>query len=147
MSKYSKEIEILKGFDNKINNLIKGYDLGDIEYFNGDYEEINLDNMSSDLKAELNENKSFFNNILSCSLDDYQKLAVVVDCDNEQIIAGAGTGKTLTLIAKVKYLVEIKGVNPNNILCLSFSSNSTFELKDKLYKTLGKDIETRTFHR
>ncbi len=146
MRKYSKEIEILKGFDNKINNLIKGYDLGDIEYFNGDYEEINLDNMSSDLKAELNENKSFFNNILSCSLDDYQKLAVVVDCDNEQIIAGAGTGKTLTLIAKVKYLVEIKGVNPNNILCLSFSSNSTFELKDKLYKTLGKDIETRTFH-
>ena len=146
MRKYSREIEILKGFDNKINNLIKGYNLGDIEYFNGDYEEINLDNMSSDLKAELDNNKSFFNNILSCSLDEYQKLAVALDCDNEQIIAGAGTGKTLTLIAKVKYLVEVKGVNPNNILCLSFSSNSALELKDKLYKTLGKDIETRTFH-
>lgn len=145
--KYSNEIDLLKKFqNNKINNLIKDYNLDDIDYYNGEYEEINLNNLSSDLKKELKRTDFFFDNILSHKLDMYQRLAIVLDSDNEQIIAGAGTGKTLTLIGKVKYLLKVKGINPKNILCLSFSSNSAEELKDKLYKATGKYIETRTFH-
>ena len=56
----------------------------------------------------------------------------MTDEDCLQIIAGAGTGKTRTLIAKVKYLIEIKGVDPSKILCLSFSNKSVKDLSRRL---------------
>lgn len=89
----------------------------------------------------------FFDNITNRSLDTNQKIAVLTDDDNTQIVAGAGTGKTLTLQAKVKYLIEKQGINPKDILCISFSKSASMDLARKLKQTLGnKPVDVRTFH-
>ena len=76
------------------------------------------------------------------SLDEKQRRAVVTNELSNQIVAGAGCGKTLTVLGKVRYLIERKGINPNEILCLSYSNKSVNDLKDKL----PDGIYTYTFH-
>ena len=95
------------------------------------------------VENELKEHEDFFDNIDGKTLDKNQRLAVVKNELNSQIIAGAGCGKTLTVNAKVRYLIEKKGVNPNEILCLSFSNASVSDLKEKL----PEDVEISTFHK
>lgn len=95
------------------------------------------------VENELVEHEEFFDNIDGKSLDDKQRLAVVKNDLNTQIIAGAGCGKTLTVNAKVRYLIEKKGISPPDILCLSFSNLSVRDLEDKL----PEGIEISTFHK
>ncbi len=105
-----------------------------------EYKRIN--DLSSSLKDELKNNSSFFDDFDGKSLDEQQRIACVLnDCDLE-IIAGAGTGKTQTLVAKSSYLVKYKNIKPSEILCLSFSKSSAKDLK----KRLKYPIETRTIH-
>ena len=94
------------------------------------------------VKNELADHKDFLDNIEGKSLDKNQRLAVVRNEHNSQIIAGAGCGKTLTVNAKVRYLIEKKGIDPNEILCLSFSNASVEDLR----KNLPNDVEISTFH-
>ena len=95
------------------------------------------------VQRELAKHKEFFDNIDGKSLDSNQRLAVVKNELNSQIIAGAGCGKTLTVNAKVRYLIEKKGINPVDILCLSFSNLSVRDLKE----SLPEGIEVATFHK
>lgn len=95
------------------------------------------------VEQELIEHEDFFDDIDGKSLDINQRLAVVTNEQNSQIIAGAGCGKTLTVNAKVRYLIEKKGINPKEILCLSFSNASVNDLKEKL----PEDVEITTFHK
>ncbi len=62
--------------------------------------------------------------------------------------AGAGTGKTRTIVSKVAYLVESEGLNEERILALTFSNNAASHLKDEVDKLLGyaSDVEVGTFH-
>ena len=94
------------------------------------------------VENELKEHKDFLDNIDGKSLDENQRLAVVRNEYNSQIIAGAGCGKTLTVNAKVRYLIEKKGINPHEILCLSFSNASVEDLKNNL----PEDVDISTFH-
>ncbi|MDO5860749.1 UvrD-helicase domain-containing protein, partial [Methanobrevibacter sp.] len=94
------------------------------------------------VQNELIEHKDFLDDIEGKSLDKNQRLAVVRNEHNSQIIAGAGCGKTLTVNAKVRYLIEKKGIAPNEILCLSFSNASVEDLR----KNLPEDVEISTFH-
>lgn len=95
------------------------------------------------VENELIKHKEFFDNIEGKSLDEKQRLAVVKNELNTQIIAGAGCGKTLTVNAKVRYLIEKKGIKPADILCLSFSNLSVRDLEEKL----PEGIEISTFHK
>jgi len=62
------------------------------------------------------------------------------------ISAGAGTGKTKTIIAKIAVLTKIKGVPPAEILALTYTKKAATELKDRL-AALGADrVETLTTH-
>ena len=92
----------------------------------------------------LNEN-NFFSSLdfkYGIKLNDAQKEAVLNEDNVLQIIAGAGTGKTTTLVSKVKYLVEEKGVEPDKILCLSFSRDSTDDLRKKV-KEIGLPVSKK----
>ena len=62
------------------------------------------------------------------------------------VIAGAGAGKTTTVAAKVKYLVEKKDIDPSQILVVSFTNKAVQELRDKLNKDLKIDCPIATFH-
>ena len=101
-----------------------------------------INDLPKNLIKEIEDNKTFFDNVDGKSLDEQQRIACVLnDCDLE-IIAGAGTGKTQTLVAKTNYLIEKKNIKPSEILCLSFSKSCVHDLKERL----DHQIETRTIH-
>lgn len=79
-------------------------------------------------------------------LDEEQKQVVVEDGDM-LVIAGAGSGKTTTMVAKVKYLIEVKKVNPEDILMISYTNKATEELIDRIKKDFHLPIDILTFHK
>lgn len=95
------------------------------------------------IKNELLDYKSFFNEVLSYPLDNQQRDAILRDEDNTLVIAGAGCGKTTTVQGKINYILEKNFATPREILVMSFSKDSTNDLKKKL-DHLG--VEIRTFH-
>jgi len=88
-----------------------------------------------------------FSNIDGKSLDMQQRTAVINDEDRILVLAGAGSGKTLTIAAKVKYLCEQKSVDPKDILLLSFTKKSAKEMTDRIQGKLGIQVEASTFHK
>lgn len=80
------------------------------------------------------------------SLDEDQRRVVLTDEDYCLVIAGAGAGKTTTVAAKVKYLVDRQGVKPSQILVVSFTNKAVNELKEKIQGALGIPCPIATFH-
>ncbi len=69
---------------------------------------------------------------------DAQQTAVVEDRSFTQlVVAGAGTGKTTTLIGKVRHLVEREGVDPSRILMISLTNNSVADLRGAVRAEFG----------
>ncbi len=66
------------------------------------------------------------------ALNDRQKDAVISEEKRLLILAGAGSGKTKTLLQKLIYLIEEKGVSPSSILAITFTKNATNEMIDRL---------------
>ncbi|MBP5538708.1 MAG: UvrD-helicase domain-containing protein, partial [Bacteroidales bacterium] len=81
------------------------------------------------------------------SLDEEQRKVVLTDEDYMLVVAGAGAGKTTTVAAKVKYLVDCKGVAPEQILVISFTNKAVGELRDKINKALKINCPVTTFHK
>ncbi len=105
-----------------------------------------------------NANKSFvaresekydtlFSNIDGKSLDAQQREAVITDEDRTLVLAGAGSGKTLTIAGKVKYLCDVKNVSPEEILLISFTKKSAQEMTDRIQGKLGIPVKSTTFHK
>lgn len=65
-------------------------------------------------------------------LNDRQQEAVVSDNKRLLVLAGAGSGKTKTLLQKIIYLIEEKKVQPSSILAITFTKNATNEMIDRL---------------
>ena len=80
------------------------------------------------------------------NLDPQQKEIVLSNNKNILVIAGAGSGKSLTIVGKIKYLIEIKGLKENEILCVSFTNDSCNSLKKSLINN-GYNIDVNTFHK
>ena len=97
------------------------------------------------IEEELERYKEFFDQCIeSKSLDTQQRTAVVTDEDNNLVIAGAGTGKTTTILGKVYYVADRYGVSPDEILLISFTNKSASDLAKRI-KIPG--IEVKTFHK
>lgn len=90
---------------------------------------------------------SLLSNIDGKALDDQQQTVVVSDEDNTLVLAGAGSGKTLTIAGKVKYLCDERGVKPEDILLLSFTNKATEELTERIKTKLNINIQAKTFHK
>ena len=80
-------------------------------------------------------------------LDEEQRRAILTDEDYSLVIAGAGSGKTTTMAAKVKYLVDIKKVNPSKIILLAFTNKACDELSILINEEFKLDVEVLTFHK
>ncbi len=117
-----------------------------------DLENLVRDHNTQFVDESVEANKEYFDSILqdidpNIKLDDEQRRAVVTDDDYCLLVAGAGAGKTTTMAAKVKYLVDKLHVNPEEIIVISYTRKAIGELKDRINKGLGIPAEICTFHK
>lgn len=80
-------------------------------------------------------------------LDNQQQKIVLDESKQLLVVAGAGSGKTLTIIGKIYYLIKYKNINPSEIMCISFTKESSNNLKDKIKKELNCEVPVYTFHK
>lgn len=104
------------------------------------------------IERKLIEEKDYLDHILdrvdsNITLDKNQREVVLRDEDYTLVVAGAGAGKTTTVAAKVKYLVDKKHVDPNKILIVSYTNDAVNELKDRINKHLNIPAIISTFHK
>ena len=66
------------------------------------------------------------------NLNEKQKEAVLAETKRLLVLAGAGSGKTKTLIQKLLYLLSEKATKPSSILAITFTRNATNEMVDRL---------------
>ena len=79
---------------------------------------------------------------------DKTQMEIVKDDSNYILVtAGAGSGKTLTILGKINYLVKEKNIKEEEILCISFTKASAESLKQKLKTELNLIVPTYTFHK
>lgn len=97
--------------------------------------------------SEIEMYDSFFSDIDGKSLDQQQRTVVVTDEDRMLVLAGAGSGKTLTIAAKVDYLCRIKGVHPEDILLISFTNKAADEMTARIQNKLNIAVRAVTFHK
>lgn len=69
------------------------------------------------------------------SLNEQQRYASTFRGRHLLVLAGAGTGKTRTIIARAKWLIN-SGVQPQRILILSFTRKSAREIVERITKFL-----------
>ena len=81
------------------------------------------------------------------SLDNEQMKIVLDDSKHLLVTAGAGSGKTFTILGKIYYLINYKKISPSEILCISFTRASANNLKEKIEKEFHADIPVYTFHK
>lgn len=83
-------------------------------------------------------------------LNRQQQRAILSENNNILVLAGAGTGKTSTLTGRISKLIE-NGVNPQNILAVTFTNKAATEIKDRVSDMVSDDVSickltVGTFH-
>lgn len=80
-------------------------------------------------------------------LDQEQQAIVEDNSKYLLVVAGAGSGKTLTILGKINYLVNKLNINKDEILCISFTRASSDSLKEKIKQEFNFDMPVYTFHK
>lgn len=86
-------------------------------------------------------------NVEGRKLDKQQMTCIVKDAHNHLVIAGAGTGKTTTVVGKIKFLLKSGKYKPEDILVLSFTNASASEMSQRINQETGCNIDASTFHK
>lgn len=146
-NKWSQLIEVLDestqlgvdelDFSDKIAKIVEAYQIGDqlIETRNKQF-----------VEEEIERYKELFDEIESNPLTLEQRRAVVIDEESNLVVAGAGTGKTSTIIAKAVYLIKKGLAKPEEILLIAFNRDVVEEMKKRLSSKLERTPEVKTFH-
>lgn len=82
-------------------------------------------------------------------LNEKQYEAVINTEGYVRVIAGAGSGKTKLLVSRYAYIVENYGIDPKNILCVTFTNKAASEMKKRIRSIIGDAYDTTlicTYH-
>jgi DNA helicase-4 len=85
-----------------------------------------------------------FDHCLKYPLDRQQRRSIVSEEDNCLVVSSAGSGKTSSIVGKVKYLTEIRHIDPARILLISYTNKAAAELTERM-ATPG--LRGYTFHK
>ena len=83
------------------------------------------------------------------SPEPQQEAIIDSDAYPMRVLAGAGTGKTFTMVRKIEHLIDEEDVSPDRILALTFTNNAADSMREKLNAKLGTagyDIDAYTYH-
>lgn len=79
---------------------------------------------------------------------DKEQFNIATSKDKELlVVAGAGSGKTFTIVGRIWYLINVKKVKPEEILCISYTRDASDSLKNKLIKEFNINMNVYTFHK
>jgi DNA helicase IV len=96
--------------------------------------------------ATSNDYANFFTSLESNPLNHRQIEAVLRDEDNTLVVAGAGTGKTSTVVGKIGFLIESCTVKPEEVLALAFTRKAKEEIQHRTIAGTGHEVAVQTFH-
>lgn len=139
---YEEGVTLLKKY-----SIFKVSSLQTISNFIRDFENIHKfveDHNNQVIGLLLERHKEFFDSCLKYPLDAQQRRSIVSEEDNCLVVSSAGSGKTSSIIGKVKYLTEVKGVDPQKILLISYTNKAAAELTERM-DTNG--LKGYTFHK
>lgn len=86
---------------------------------------------------------------LLSGMNDKQQEAIMHTEGPLLLMAGAGSGKTRVLTHRIAYLIEEKGINPWNVLAITFTNKAAREMKERVKNILGAEADNvwvSTFH-
>jgi len=73
--------------------------------------------------------------------DPWQQAAIVATTP-ALVVAGPGSGKTSTLVGRVRYMIEEQGIAPQQILALTFSNKAALEMRERIATMLGATAQS-----
>ena len=82
-------------------------------------------------------------------LNEHQKEAVLTTEGAVMVMAGAGSGKTRVLTYRIAYLISELGIDPTNILAVTFTNKAAREMKERVANILNMNVDhlwISTFH-
>lgn len=96
------------------------------------------------IENQLKGCSQYFDTVMTYPLDLQQREAIVSLEDNVLVISSAGSGKTMTTVGKVRYLIDVQKVAPEKILLITFTRKAADSLSERLGE---KKLKCRTFHK
>lgn len=90
------------------------------------------------MQKEVTKNQDF-------TMNPAQKEAVTFYKGAALVLAGPGSGKTAVITRRVQYLMEYQGVDPREILVITFTKAAAREMQERFYRLMGRDVPGVTF--
>lgn len=112
-----------------------------------DYESIDriVEKHNEQIENEiLDKDSTFFNTCLKYPQDIQQRKSIIAEEDNVLVVSSAGSGKTSSIVGKVKYLTEVRKIKPERILLISYTHKAASELTERAG---AKGLRGYTFHK
>lgn len=86
-------------------------------------------------------------NINNTILSKEQLIPIIDNPNISMIIAGAGSGKTITIVGKIKYMLDNNLIKDNEICAITYTNKAVDSLKEKIHNATNKNIDVYTFHK
>ena len=97
------------------------------------------------IELETKKFEGFFNQIEKYPLTKSQTRSIIIDEYANLVVAGAGTGKTSTIVGKAAYILKKGLAKPEEVLLLSFGRDVNKEMQKRI-GSLGLNLDVKTFH-